>query len=287
MIYPVLTMMQTTAAKSHDFSVGSLMTSAAFSKGITRWAYAFGYQPPHYQDTDGGEVSLAEDAEAAGTYFCDAFDAWKAGRLPALVKISDALTLDYKPLENFDRYEESTDTGTATGDSSDKHSGKDTISHSGTDTISHTGTSKTQAGGSDTVHTTGTNSDTGSSQTGVFGYNSAETAAPDTTSSATGSTTIDQTRTDTDTRSNTRTDALDDATKYGHIMETAHGESISSTHSDKKDSTHTGHLHGNIGVTTSQQMLTSELKLRNEVFLEKYIIEDFTAWVLTMAEGVI
>lgn len=45
----------------------------------------------------------------------------------------------------------------------------------------------------------------------------------------------------------------------------------SSTDAKDNESTHTGRTHGNIGVTTSQQMLESELKLREYDLLERIV----------------
>lgn len=271
---PILQMIQTGTAATHDYSVGEYLTSDDFKAGLKRWSRCF-----EYWTIEGNAANAAED-------FIDDFEMWKSGRLPAFANIYSAISKEYEPLENYDRYEDSTDDLQKNGGSGDTHSGKDTITHSGTDNITHEGTSKQQAGGTDTVRTTGTNTDTGSSQTGVFGYNSTDTAAPDTTSSATGSTNTDQTVTDTDTRSNTRTDNLADNTKYGHVIETDHGESIDTKYEETNKNTHTAHLHGNIGVTTSQEMLEAELKLRNTLFFKKFIIEDFNSYVLSLAEGV-
>ena len=50
---------------------------------------------------------------------------------------------------------------------------------------------------------------------------------------------------------------------------------VSGTESGTKDSTHSGRTHGNIGVTTSQQMLQSELDLAPRLNLYDIISRDF------------
>lgn len=47
------------------------------------------------------------------------------------------------------------------------------------------------------------------------------------------------------------------------------------TSSSTANTIHTGRTHGNIGVTTSQQMLTQELEIAPELNIYRYIIEDF------------
>lgn len=88
----------------------------------------------------------------------------------------------------------------------------------------------------------GTNGTTSSAQNGVYGFNSSE-SQPNTTASGTQSNTIDidTTETGTETFTHTGTESLERA--------------------------------GNIGVTTSQQMLESELKLREYDFY-KMIYKD-------------
>ena len=68
----------------------------------------------------------------------------------------------------------------------------------------------------------------------------------------------------------------EDTTTYGantSTKATEHGISNvdygrSETSSEKGITTHTGHIHGNIGVTTNQQMLESELHLRKQSFID-------------------
>lgn len=54
-----------------------------------------------------------------------------------------------------------------------------------------------------------------------------------------------------------------DTTTYGHIVTDSTGKKIIS------------HLHGNIGVTTNQQMLASELEVRPKINIYRIIIDSF------------
>ena len=49
----------------------------------------------------------------------------------------------------------------------------------------------------------------------------------------------------------------------------AHGERIDDTH------TRTSRIHGNIGVTTSQQMLEQELQISEKINIYNYIVNEF------------
>ena len=105
----------------------------------------------------------------------------------------------------------------------------------------------------------------------VSGTNSEETSGSDsgttssTTSGTTGSTTTNKVSAydagDTlTTRDQTEMSGTDSSTSSGNTSLTRSG-SLSGSHSLDDDLTHSGRIHGNIGVTTSQQMLQSELDL--------------------------
>lgn len=116
---------------------------------------------------------------------------------------------------------------------SDTKTGTDTLTFSGTETNAHTGTQG--------------NSGSSSTSSGIYGYNS-QTAVPADT--ATGTT--QNTRTDnlTDTRSFTgRNDSTEYDTETGHTLTRS----------------------GNIGTTTSQQMLQSEIELWKWNFYNSFL----------------
>ena len=68
---------------------------------------------------------------------------------------------------------------------------------------------------------------------------------------------------------------------YGKQLENTHNdtEAIDRTNTNKNtrdlNDTHTGHLHGNIGVTTNQQMIEQELELLRHFDIYGYIAERF------------
>lgn len=135
-------------------------------------------------------------------------------------KLYNTTQLEYNPIENYDRAEEWTDTGT------------------GEQTYSNTGS------GESTSHSTGSG-DTNTTNSAIA-FNSA--AYKDTSHShGDNSTTTDGTGTSSSTDS-------------GNSQTT--GKTV-----------HTGRVHGNIGVTTSQQMIESERQLQ-EFCIEDLIVEE-------------
>lgn len=120
--------------------------------------------------------------------------------------------------------------------------------------------------------TTGTNTDTSST-----------TGSSTTESTAEGSTELDSTNaitndvvtTQNDTKTGTSsTDST--TTTTGSATENQTGSGTGRTQgTNESESTHEGRLHGNIGVTTSQQMLESEIELRNKYNIYDIIINDF------------
>lgn len=90
-----------------------------------------------------------------------------------------------------------------------------------------------------------------------------------------GSTTLDSDTTDTNTVS-----AFDASTYQPHDKNTGTVDNTTTLDNDR-DIDHTGRVHGNIGVTTSQQMIESELRLRyNNIYnmiADIYIKELFVA----------
>ena len=167
----------------------------------------------------------------------------------------DALNIEYNPLENYDRMEDYTDTtnrgltssgrkdsgNTRTFDNEDK----ETLDR--TDELTHDTTQENE-------HT-------------VSAYDSSTYQPADkNVTDMDGTETTTHTGTDTFNHTGTITDE--------------YGEGVSGSEKENTTAKHTGRLHGNIGVTTSQQMLEAELDVAKwniyehitDIFLEEFII---------------
>ena len=165
-------------------------------------------------------------------FYKSAIGLWSNKHYRTFEKWINALNIDYNPLENYDRMEEWSDSGSRTNTG--------TVSDSGI--RKNTGTQSTESTGKDNFK--GSGNSTSSDEISAYNSNSFQNDKKNTTNSSNSSetnTTTNSTRTDnlSESNSNTRTDNLSEK-----------------TNSDRK-----GRAHGNIGVTTSQQMLQSELDI--------------------------
>ena len=173
-------------------------------------------------------------------FYKSAIGLWSNKHYRTFEKWINALNIDYNPLENYDRMEEWSDSGSRTNTG--------TVSDSGI--RKNTGTQSTESSGKDNFK--GSGNSTSSDEISAYNSNSFQNDKKNTTNSSNSSennTTANNTRTDnlSESNSNTRTDNLSEK-----------------TNSDRK-----GRAHGNIGVTTSQQMLQSELDIAKWNIYEK------------------
>ena len=159
---------------------------------------------------------------------------WFARRLFDFERMYEALRVQYSPIENYDRIEDI------------KREYKD----SGTDTETLT------LGSSTTSKRTGTDTDTmqggGSTEKGVSAYNED------------GYTNREK---DTETQNSTNTNEYDST-----VTNTGSGSDMTKTdYGKQRTETENTHIHGNIGVTTSQQMIENEMSLRAKYDIYKII----------------
>lgn len=213
-------------------------------------------------------------------------------------RLWDAINEQYDPLHNYDGTETTTETrnlsviGSTTASTSNTHTDTGTVSDVGSTTndVTHTSTGTVSDSGttsSDSTHTnTGTvshpieSTTTTTGQSNIYGFNS-DTAVPSDTSTGSSSSSVtsdvmtnnltetdDVDGTTTNTRTNNLTD-VDDAeststnTRTDNLTATDNGtESASSTTADTGTVITTTTKGGNLGVTTSEQMLTQEFDFR-------------------------
>ena len=202
-------------------------------------------------------------------------------------RIMEALLAEYNPIENYDRDEywkrtpDLTDESDHTGKDTLQLSGKDTDQASGSDTLQLSGTDTDQASGTDTTTRTYTNYNETSTRTGtdtvektVSAFDSSVYEPSEKTVETFGS--VADSKNITGSYADATAYGKKDETTYGRKDETTYGRKDETTYGRKDeqsyDSTvtdrHTGteeyesRIHGNIGVTTSQQMIQSEIELR-------------------------
>ena len=214
---------------------------------------------------------LLETAELEVVYpdprfFKTAINLWSNIRLDTWNRIYHAAQLEYNPIENYDRYE------TETSGNTRQHSGVDSTSESvqgssvtdgeNTRTISNTNTTSNSNQGS------GSDSQTTTNEITAFDSNALVTHDR---SATTGQNSSTHTQSGTETQSGTDT-LTDDTTVTNTESKTGsftHGEKIADNASRES------HIHGNIGVTTSQMMLESEIAISEKLNVYDYIVQEF------------
>lgn len=223
--------------------------------------------------------------------------AFSAKWLDTWQKWYDALSEEYDPLENYNRHEEY----------EDKHTGTQTNALTGTDTTADNGSQirsgQTQTIGTDTTTETGTNTiqtsgsvskngqvhETNDTSHYMFAYNenSDDTLPkPHSKDESEGG----HNTTDTETTSGTTTETPNNTTTLNRNMRDNIQDQITTNQSgtktlnesnqrtDNLKVNHTAHLYGNIGVTTSQQMLKEEIEVRkNNIYnmIADMVIQEF------------
>ena len=172
----------------------------------------------------------------------DAIGKWSRKEVPTWQRIFNAAKADYNPIENYNRTEESEEIGSSSG--KETHSGKDT---STTDSRSNlAGMDKDANSGSDSLTT----------NRAAFDSNSLVTTGTDTTQ-----------------HGHILTKSLNETTTESGTASVNHGEIIDN--SGNNNLVRKSHIAGNIGVTTSQQMLEQELLVSAKLNVYNYIMNSF------------
>ena len=196
-------------------------------------------------------------------------------------KIKNAIIAEYNPINNYSM--EETHTGTDT--TASKNSGTDitTDTHTGTDTLAKTGnvenakgTTQTNTAGIATTTTNEAAEITSVNQVSAYDSNDFTNHDKNTTSTPETTQTITNSGADSITYGgkDTTTNNLTDTTTYNNTMESniKYGHNVDNTTTYDTILTRVG----NIGITTSQQMIESEYILRLkrsliELFLTEFI----------------
>ena len=172
--------------------------------------------------------------------------AWNIERL---IKVTE---VDYAPLENYDRHENFTDKNSGGTTTSDVNTNTRDQSDVNTNTANRTfkTDSETTGVGSSETGTENTNINTVSAYNSVEFENDNKTESDGSSSTKTSSSgEIDETKKETGTYTDSRklTGTMTDSRTINVI--------------NNGDSNHSGRAHGNIGVTTTQEMFKQELAL--------------------------
>lgn len=170
----------------------------------------------------------------------DAIGLWSRKWNRTFTKWVEALALEYSPLENYDRKEDYTDTLNKGISTNSTRNSNNTRTFNNTDT------------------TTPKTTYTEETQVSAFDSSSYQPSQQVTT---------------------TPTSLGDTIAHSGTIKDTS-GEGVKGSEKEKSKTIHDGRIHGNIGVTTSQQMLEAELSISEwnlyehitDLFLSEFVI---------------
>ena len=203
-------------------------------------------------------------------------------RMPEWVRMMNAFYSEYNPIENYDRYEEGTISDEGSRDITLTKEGSEIMEKSGKEVQTPSGSEILTMAGKEIETPTGSEAVT--TENNYNGYNSS-TSVP--VSDSTSTTSFDQRKTEksfdqrTDTTSfNQRKDEL----SFDQRKDTLSFDERTDTTGETNGNTRTldTHTHGNIGVTTTQQMIESELKLRERDMIIQFHREIANRFLLSV-----
>lgn len=197
-----------------------------------------------------------------------------------------ALEEDYNPLHNFDRYEKYDDERHNTDSNRTDGELNRTTSQNKTDTTTYNDNLESKTTYNSTI-SEGTETDEDITYSGsdttlndVSAFNESN-YQPSSKNSLTSSNTSGRDMTEDKTTDHTGNDTKLDKHTGNNELKTVDSQSLKDVNAESKsgrfdeESSHDGHLYGNIGVTTSQQMLQAEIDLRSKVNIYDVIAEMF------------
>lgn len=198
---------------------------------------------------------------------------WFSSRKHDFVMMWRALRAEYNPIENTDRYEDSWRTIERDGEGTEKRDSSNSVERTNSQTSEVNG--ETSGNGTTTGETSGNGTITGEStrtpnlatEETVSAFDS-ESYQPDSRRSESGTESTNNTETTHTSANNTETtntsaNSSQTAEQNGNENETATENANINRTEKSKDTEKTGlHSHGNIGITTNQEMINEELELR-------------------------
>ena len=184
---------------------------------------------------------------------------WSNKQLDIWNRLYATTQYEYNPIENYDRQESGTDSGT------------DTATHTGTDSRTESIRDGGTEGVASSVAKTGQDSITGTDTKGHW------KAGFDSTASGDNDGLVKETRDQDDGTTTTvygNTETGSSTTTFGKTQSVTEGKTYGSQLASTKSGTHTLRAHGNIGVTTTQEMIRQQREIE-QFNLYDIIIDDF------------
>ena len=253
-----------------------VLSANAFLQLIRSKFFSFEFLTSFRYDADTNKRIYIDTIDKAADELINVINVWKHEKLPAFRKLLDALRAEYDPISNYDKHSTITTeyAGTEKTEFTPTGSEKDTMDLSGseTDSLTRGGTeSRTFDKGTENREHRKTTYDSASSyltdEDKLIGTNGVAYTDTETTSFTQ--------RTDTNTK--TFTNRKDENT---HTF--MNRKDTSERSFDDRVDTVTEHTSGNIGVTTSQQMILSQFGITDPDQIEYYCVADFVRSCLVL-----
>ena len=200
-----------------------------------------------------------------------AIGSWSKKWYRTFTRWIEALSIEYNPLENYDRMEDYSDTYNKGIKTQARRDSGNTRRFDNQDVLTRDSQDELTRDSQDEL----THDTTDVTEREVSAYDSSTYQPAEKTA-----TDLDGTDTTTHTGTDTTTYTGTDTTTHSGTIKDEYGEGSSGSETENSKNVHTGRLHGNIGVTTSQQMLEAELEIAKwnlyehitDIFLEEFII---------------
>ena len=191
---------------------------------------------------------------------------WSAKWQRTMERWINALSIDYNPLENYDRMEDWTDDASRIANEAKSETASNNSNvigmNSNIESESNNGSETTTRNENAIAEDYSTSNGSGETENTRSAMDSSTYQPHDKSTTSSDGENISSGITSADGKTETTSDGSKDSSSNGITQNTASGDESRQENSnaiDNSSSTHSGRMHGNIGVTTSQQMLEAEL----------------------------
>ena len=274
--------------------------------------------PKYYDEESGRYEDIIGSKVDAIAMLHELFDMWVADRKPAFEKLYQALRAKYNPIWNVDGVTGTVSENAKSGYDNIEHSGTDKVTNSGKDTNTKTGNETVGGNGTDKVETEydsftnrtgneiesteGTEADT--TEVTTFDdptWRNKEKVTKDYGDALQGTQKVftrqyddvkdthDGTDTETTTYGKTETHTYNnvkDELTHGKVEETEYDSSSKTTYNNKDNYVAMVIRQGNIGVTSTQSLITEQVNLTSLDQIVYMAINDFIHTVCIVGGGV-
>ena len=193
---------------------------------------------------------------------------WSAKWQRTMERWINALSIDYNPLENYDRMEDWTDDASRIANEAKSETASNNSNvigmNSNIESESNTGSETTTRNENAIAEDYSTSNGSGETENTRSAMDSSTYQPHDKSETSSDGENISSGITSADGKTETTSDGSKDSSSNGITQNSASGDESRTSNAnaiDNTSSTHAGRIHGNIGVTTSQTMLESELSI--------------------------